>query len=754
MASRSGSRLRALAWIYFFSGASSLIYQVVWQRALSTHFGVGPISTTVIVSLFMAGLGIGAYLGGALTRRVRDAISVYLAIELTLGVFGSLSLWFLDLAGAFMTSHGFWLRVIAVAGFLLIPTLLMGMTLPFLTHIFVARDPRLGEVVSRLYFVNTLGAALGAIASSVVLISFWGLDRALYVAAAINLGLALAIQLVRRLEPGGAAQAQQSEALLAPAEARRGFPVFVVFVTGFLAIGYQMVWFRIVGVIVKDSPYAFSGILATYLLGIAFGSLWVHRRLEQRRVGDVRRLYFGLQIAIAAYSFVVVLLLYWLLKAHALERLMRLSFDADIHPPKISRQLLSGPGQIFLFFDIFWWSGCLFFPATLFMGAAFPLAPLLANKDVEGSGATVGKVYFLNVAGNVLGGVVTGFVLLPWLGSERTLMAFTAVGISFLLFIDRIGTFAPRLPVRAATLAAALAVVWLGTSHDGLMQALHRRNNKGEAFFSEGVEGTVMTYVDGNKVTNYLNGQGHGGRPNLKFYVEAVEAAAWSGRLERVLFIGYGTGSTMEAILKLPEVKEVVLVELNGTLMRNLSRVPLFQSLLADPRIHLIIDDGRQYLMANHAPFDAIFLDPLRTATAYSNNLYSREFFQLVAEDLSPSGVMMLWQDEFDILPRTVASVFGHVRYNSYFLLASNAPFVEHPERRAQIRTGFDAEMQQEIEAFPLPPASDQASDQLRIDLDAINADWKPRTEYYLGWSTKRALTGRGALHFPEGARR
>jgi hypothetical protein len=125
-----------------------------------------------------------------------------------------------------------------------------------------------------------------------------------------------------------------------------------------------------------------------------------------------------------------------------------------------------------------------------------------------------------------------------------------------------------------------------------------------------------------------------------------------------------------------------------------------------------------------------------------------------VAEDLSPSGVLMLWQDEFDILPRTVASVFGHVRYHSYFLLASNAPFAERPERRAQIRSGFDADIREELEAFPPQLVTEQASDQLRIDLDAINADWKPRTEYYLGWSTRRTLTGRAAAHFPEGAQR
>ncbi|HTV20014.1 MAG TPA: fused MFS/spermidine synthase, partial [Polyangiaceae bacterium] len=192
--------LRALAWVYFCSGFSALVYQVVWQRALSTHFGVGPISTTVIVSVFMAGLGIGSHLGGVLTQKVADRITAYFLVELALGVFGASSLGLLKLAGPFIAQSSFAVGVVAVAAFLLVPTLLMGMTFPLLTQIFVERDPRLGAAVSRLYFVNTLGAAFGALSSSVLLVSFFGLDVALYVAAGINLALAGGVQLVRRMD--------------------------------------------------------------------------------------------------------------------------------------------------------------------------------------------------------------------------------------------------------------------------------------------------------------------------------------------------------------------------------------------------------------------------------------------------------------------------------------------------------------------------------------------------------------------------
>jgi spermidine synthase len=729
--------LRALAWVYFCSGFSALVYQVVWQRALSTHFGVGPISTTLIVSVFMAGLGLGSHLGGVLTQKVADRITAYFLVELALGVFGASSLGILQLAGPFIAQSSFAAGLAVVAGFLLLPTVLMGMTFPLLTQIFVERDPRLGAAVSRLYFVNTLGAAFGALSSSVVLVSFFGLDVALYVAAAINLALAGGIQLARRVDQ------RHASAGIPPAAADdtplERFPIALVFVTGFVAIGYQMLWFRMVGILVKDSPYAFSGILATYLLGIACGSLWVHRALASRRLKSPRQLYFGLQVAIGLYALGVALAVYWLRDTAAFEALMQVSFRADTHPPKIAPGVFTSPRRLFLLFDIFFWSLLLFFPATLFMGAAFPLAPLLVNRNLQGSGATIGRIYFLNVAGNVAGGAITGFLLLPRLGSEWTLLLFTSINLAFLLPLARLGRFRLTRGLRVAAYVGLCAFAGLfGFGKGELVRALHPYDGLGESYFDEGVEGTVMTSVNGPKVVTYLNGQRHGGRPNPSFYVEAIEAAAFARSVERVLFIGYGTGSTLEALLKLPEVREVVLIELNATLMHNLQRAPLFRELLSDPRIHLIIDDGRRYLLSNDERFDMVLLDPLRTATAYSNNLYSHEFFDLVRQHLEPGGLVMLWQDEFDILPRTVASVFPHRREYSYFLLASSAPWVETAHRRDTILRGFDSETQRSIERSFSKLAPPRNVEGAGLVAGPINTDWKPRTEYYLGWSSRK----------------
>jgi spermidine synthase len=181
-----------------------------------------------------------------------------------------------------------------------------------------------------------------------------------------------------------------------------------------------------------------------------------------------------------------------------------------------------------------------------------------------------------------------------------------------------------------------------------------------------------------------------------------------------------------------------VLVELNATLMQSLARAPLFRELLADPRIQLIIDDGRRYLLANEKRFDLILLDPLRTATAYSNNLYSKEFFGLVREHLTVGGLMMLWQDEFDILPRTVAAAFPHLRQYGYFLLASGAPWVETPSRRGIIESGFDTDNRASIQRYLLRLAPASNVESTTVAEGPINTDWKPRTEYYLGWSSRK----------------
>ena len=182
-----------LKFVFFFSGFSSLIYQVVWQRLLTTYYGVGSISITLIVSVYMFGLGLGALLGGFLAERVKARITLYFLVELLLGIFGLASLPFLDVLGRYTAGSSYIVSFCFMFLFLCIPTVLMGITLPLLTKIYNRLVQNFLASISILYFINTLGAALGAVIASYGVISFFGLDTGIYVAAAINFVLAIFI---------------------------------------------------------------------------------------------------------------------------------------------------------------------------------------------------------------------------------------------------------------------------------------------------------------------------------------------------------------------------------------------------------------------------------------------------------------------------------------------------------------------------------------------------------------------------------
>jgi predicted membrane-bound spermidine synthase len=582
--------------------------------------------------------------------------------------------------------------------------------------------------------------------ASYVIISWTGLDTTVYVAVGINLLLVVLLLRANALEARATPTAASAPAAwLAPELGRLAWPI--VFATGFLAIGYEIAWFRLIGILVKASPYAFSTVLAVYLLGIAWGSR-AARPAVQRLGGEARSVFFGLQGAIGLYLVVSVAGYYHLTRGTALGALTRASFAVDVHPLPAwpswssSGEFLAGA---FAVTDVLVWPVWFVLVPTLLMGASFPLAASLALVRPRREGATVGTIYFFNVMGNVLGAALTGFLLLPRLGTERTLLGFA---VASLLLGACAGSFRGRpLPTgvrAAAAVAVALGAVALWPPPGGLYRTMHGDPGPGfETHVEEGLNGVVVTHVRGEVVANYIDGLGHGHRPGLVYQMMTLEALTWAPNARRALVIGYGTGSTVELLLSVPEVERVTLVELNETLLRNLRKLPVFDAMLSDPRLEVIVDDGRRYLLRSDQSFDLVLMDPLRSTTAYSNNLYSRQFFELAARRLAPDGVLMVWFDEHLVIPRTLATVLPHLRCYAGFCLASSEPMAERPERRREILERQPADVRRPLASIVLPHLADERRVLHATRGYPINEDWRPVSEYYLGLPLRRWLAGR-----------
>jgi predicted membrane-bound spermidine synthase len=747
VARKKSSRLTALlGFIFFFSGFASLIYQVVWQRLLTLHYGVGTVSITIIVSVYMLGLGAGALVGGRLAERVTKKIFLYFIVELLIGCFGLISLPFLGLLGRHTAGNSLFISSLCMFLFLCVPTFLMGITLPLLIKIYNRMIRHFLKSVSFLYFINTLGAAVGALFAAYVVISFFGLDIAVYFAAAINFVLAGLIYLAGFSSPPGPVLEEAGAPKEAPDAILGDLAYPLVFLSGFLAIGYEIIWFRIIGVLVKASPYAFSTVLSVYLLGIALGSLSMERYLRRRKDIEKRSLFFLIQFLIGVSIMITVIGYYYLTKYTPVEILTRSSFSVELHPsiPTASKGNLI---DLFTIADVLLWPIFFELIPTFFIGASFPLISFLALARPSQEGKTVGSVYFFLTIGNVLGGIFTGFFLLPSLGAEITLVSFSCLNILMVMFVSNFQGRKLAFNRRGIiALSLVLAGVALFPKGGRLYQAMHGDPGEGfETYYEEGIDGVIFTYQRQDEVRNYINGLNHGIRPGPYFITETIEALSFAPAVESVLIIGYGTGSITETILKMKDTKKVTVVELNKTLMKNLNKMPVFREILSDSRIELTIDDGRRYLLRTNEKYDLIFMDPLRATSAYSNNIYSREFFELAQGHLKPGGVLLVSTDEIQVIHKTVATVFDHVLtynlgFSIYSCIASDRPFKRNESRIKDLVEKFSPQMQELIYRAANNSINMGNQDVIRKTTQElpINEDWRPVSEYYLGLKLKR----------------
>jgi hypothetical protein len=487
-----------------------------------------------------------------------------------------------------------------------------------------------------------------------------------------------------------------------------------------------------------------------YLLGLALGSRAVHRHLARNPTTNRRHLFYTLQLLIGL-TVLITFVGYFYLSRHApLQGLAHLSFSSDVHPSLALFARGAGPRlfeDAYLLLDVFLWPLSFLLVPTMLMGASFPLVSSLAFSAGGGAGRAVGTTYFFMVVGNVLGGLLTGLVLLPAFGTELTVLAFGSVGLLFGL--------APGVPsggqlsglVRTAgVLALLLGNAMVFPRPGALYAAMHVAPfEAGSARFEEGLDAVVLTYEDGGRLRNFINGQGHGYRPGPLFLAEAIEGLSFASSLRSVLVIGFGAGSITEAALVPAEVQQVTVVELCGSAITNLRTFPVLAGILSDRKVRLVIDDGRRFLQRTEElfKFDVILMDPLRTTTAYSNNLHSRQFFELAGRHLAPGGILMVGGlSDCPVIPRTLLEEFGYVRAYTNFCLASRTPLGRNHERFERLLRSFPPSTQASIQDF----TRDFLEGQPLVEATAkypVNQDWRPESEYYLGLELRRWLESR-----------
>jgi spermidine synthase len=653
------ARLPLVGLAFFLSGAAALAYQVAWQRILALQTGVGLYSIAVIVAAFMVGLGVGSHIGGVFSTRVSAsrALVVFASCELAIAGFGALST---HLFYDWLYLRWGWLYAEPLRGALLhfaslaVPTLLMGMSLPFLARAMVRDAETAAATIAFLYGINVLGAAAGALATPWVFIRHHGIRAAVMAAVAANLlagitALVLAWWGRRRGTDGGSVARTGTTTTTATTtatttEAPRRFGTWLALyaLSGFCALSLEILWFRVMDIAVKSTAYTFGTLLAVYLLGSAVGALggivFVGRLRRPLRAFLVLQclllIYAGAAIALVARIPPTVPFYQWYYELWGGHRSFNLG--GAMHWDALLKLYVVLPLV-------------LFGPPTVLMGLSYPVLQRAVQDDVATSGWKAGVLQAANIAGCVAGSLLVGLVMLTLLGTPGTLRLLVAVGFVFAgLGLREHG---PRSLF--APLALLLALVLLAVpGKRAFWMRLHGTAEEG-TFLEEDATGVAALIPGKGRIWRvWSGGRTHSLLPfgGLHTTLGAAPAVIHPAPLD-VAIVGLGSGDTAASAGCRRDVDQHVTVfeiyapqrPLLAQLMTVADPPGRLGRFLGDPRFLLRIADGRNALDREGTLYDLIEADALWPTSPYAGNLYSLEFFSLCARRLKPGGLVTTW---------------------------------------------------------------------------------------------------------------
>jgi len=658
--------VRRLYALFFVSGFPALLYQVVWQRALFSIYGVNVESVTVVVTAFMLGLGLGSLLGGWLsTRRSVRRLVAFGVMELLIGLFGAVSLAAFAAVGAGTAGTGTLGAGLYAFLLVLLPTVLMGATLPLLTAYLVERSGNVGHSVGALYFVNTLGSAIACLAAGLFMLGWLGQASTVRLAAAINLLLGTGVLAFARGERRrGDASAPPPAAAATTGSLALPIALLLSALAGFIALSYEILWFRAFSFASAGDARSFALLLGAYLLGLAGGSAH-SRRFCDRRSGEEP----GALLRTVG-SFVVLANLLGYLVAPLLAFAVTLVWH-----------YAAGLAFVTL--------------AAAALGTVFPLLCHLAIPPSRRAGQGLARLYLANIVGSAAGSFVTGFLLMDALPFATISLGLALAGLALgavLLLSDGARAAGRRGP---AVVALALLVLLAGPAlYDGLYERMHFKLTYAGQRYRQLVEtksGVVavteegLVYgggiYDGEMKTTF---DALDDDSNMLFRTYAL--SAFHAAPQEILVIGLGSGSWTKVLASHPDVRKVTVIEINPGYLEIIRGHPLVGSLLDDPRVSIVIDDGRRWLRANpDRRFDAIVSNTTFNWRAYASGLIGVEFLGLCREHLKPGGVFYYNTTWHPRVQRTGASVFPHALLVGNFLAVSDAPLDPDADRLARV---------------------------------------------------------------------
>jgi spermidine synthase len=705
---------KAILLCFFASGFSGLVYQVIWVRELVLVFGATTFAVSTVLTAFMGGLALGSFYFGRRSEKIRKPLKLYAILEIGIGIYGLAVPFIFALLPKIYQPFWRWLhlsflalsliRFIFAAAVLIVPTALMGATLPILSSYYAKEQSRIGLRVGSLYALNTFGAVLGAAATGFVLIPAIGMSATTAVAAAINLALGFVSLRLSRLyesqspvadEPATlveepAASKPQKKRNTKPAKVANPAPslsrtaLIVVLasfaLSGFIALAYEVIWSRILSLIIGSSVYAFSIMLSTFLIGLALGASIFSRFVDRikHHIFAFALIEVGVGVTSFAGAFLFNELPFTFVQFH------RWFESSTIGVLLLARLMIAASVMI---------------APTLLLGALFPLVVKIISRNEQATGRSVGDAYSANTLGSIVGSFASGFVLIPWLGllgSLKLCVALNFVVAAALFFIAKKPGDAKRRDKNATApwrvsfsqIATAVASIFLiitvaladvPWNSDLMSSAVYRyapsmskfsrqdfanyiKDGQGETiFYKEGITATVAVQKLGNDRVLKVNGKPEAstaGDMPTQILIGALPLLVRQ-HTDNVLLIGLGSGITLGSIEQFP-VKRVTCVELEPAVVEaSLHFNDVNNRPLEDDRLQMISNDGRNFIYTTNEKFDVIVSEPSNPWVTGVANLFTLEYFKRGAATLTDGGIFCQWLQLYEMSPEDMKTLIA-----------------------------------------------------------------------------------------------
>ena len=705
--------LQLVATCFFLSGATGLIYEVLWARMLGLVFGATTLAVSTVLAAFMGGLALGSALAGRTGARVSRPVRAYGLLEMGIALYALAVPFLFSLVDSLYTviwQHlhpGFFVfslwRFLLSCLMLLVPTTLMGATLPLLSAALVRSAGQTSTSVTRLYTRNLAGAICGSIVAGFFLLPVFGVRATIHTAAIINIIIGIVTILAdRRTETSSSAATANppgvpteealpgiEEVLLAgdvvhlatraarvetPGDGTPGnakFWLLCAFVSGFVTISTQVAWTRILTMIVGSSTYAFSIVVALFLLGLSGGAYMIARK---NLSGKLRESVLRVELVTAVSLFLSLLVVN---RIPGLLIAVGLRLHINSWAGLLTLQTVSVALLILL-------------PAFL-MGTVMPLVLVWAGTNSrDQSVQLVGRSYAVNTIGAIVGAFGAGFVLIPRFSTRFTILFAAALcvivaGLAYqpkvdardrdlqqaiaagltLVLIVLLFLAAPRMNLANLSVGAYDSLVRVlaksrGGVDDGSVQ-LRGPDTHELLMYEEGPTSTVSVRKDWDITSMAINGRTNASdREDMPTQVMLGQMPLLlAPRIRNALVVGYATGVTAGAMLQSPieslECVELEPATVNGSrFFEHVNNHPL-----NDPRLHLIIDDARTYLRVTPTRYDMIVSEPSHPWVPGVANLFTREFFQLGRNRLNDDGVFVQWLQIYQLSTDSLRSILA-----------------------------------------------------------------------------------------------